>query len=293
MAYRKAAATLILLAGISIWIAVVAFPDNLVHVWFCDVGQGDGILIQHRLTQILVDVGPDASVTGCLSRHMPFYDHRIELVLITHPQQDHQGGLSWVAKGYSIMQYVSIPNLGETRVYDWLEDQWKAGKLKISNAYSGDEIVVNGLKLRVIWPTREFVKLHSSSALSQVLGVTTDGTDLNGFAIVSQLSYGDFDLLLTGDADAPVEPAMIDTRLLSKVEVLKVPHHGSKTGMIPEWLVAITPQIAVISSGKNNKFGHPTKEAIDLLTSSGAKVLRTDQLGDIEIVSNGKSYWIK
>jgi competence protein ComEC len=293
MGYRKTAATFLVLAGISIWAAVLLFPDNLVHIWICDVGQGDGILIQRRFTQILIDVGPDESITSCLSRHMPFYDQKIDLVLITHPQQDHQGGLSSIANRYSIMQYVSIPNSGEIQIYEWLEEQWKTGKLIVANTFSGDKIIVNGLQLRVIWPTREFIKTHSTEPITRVLGINTDGSDLNGFAIVSQFTYGEFDLLLTADADAQVEPAIMSTGLLSEVEVLKVPHHGSKTGMIPDWLKIVSPQLAVISSGKHNSFGHPAIEALDLLSGFGVKTMRTDQLGDIEIITNGKTYWVK
>jgi competence protein ComEC len=230
---------------------------------------------------------------SCLADHVPFYDKQIELVIITHPQQDHMGGLIYVAKSYSIMQFVSVPAANPIRVYKWLIEEYESQNLTIANVYSGDKIKVGQMQFQVVWPTREFMAAHTAGGESKVLGVSTDGTDLNSFAIVGILSLGNFDVLLTGDADSAVGLAEMDTGLLREVEVLKVPHHGSKTGMLPEWLQVVNPQLAVISAGKNNRYGHPRAETLDLLRSFGIQTLRTDQMGDIEVVSDGKSYFVK
>jgi len=105
------------------------------------------------------------------------------------------------------------------------------------------------------------------------------------------LTYGSFDVMLTADVDQGVEDEELATGLLKKTEVLKVPHHGSKTGMTERWLGIISPQLAIISVGRNN-YGHPSSEAMDLLSSKQIRVLRTDVNGDVEVVSDGKRWWV-
>lgn len=117
--------------------------------------------------------------------------------------------------------------------------------------------------------------------------------DLNAYCQVFELQYGSFSALFTGDADAPVEPNYTGDKLAdNQMEVLKVPHHGSKTGMTQAFVNWVHPKLAVISVGKN-LYGQPSDEAISMLQSIGARVLRTDKSGDIEVVSDGKNWAIK
>jgi len=137
--------------------------------------------------------------------------------------------------------------------------------------------------------------MHSSSSLStigslgNVLGTTSDA-NLNDGSLVFFLRYGSFDALLPGDADQHVENYYTgDTLADGVVELLKVPHHGSKTGMTQAFVDWVNPVISVISVGKNS-YGHPSAEAINMLQSIGSRILRTDKEGDIEVVSDGKSW---
>lgn len=272
---------ILILAVLAIWSAVFSLPDNNLHVVVCDVGQGDAILVIQGTTQMLVDGGPDNKVLDCLAKHMPFYDKRIEVVVLTHPQADHMDGLIDVAKRYRILQFVREPVSNNTIGFRELVKITK--DVKTFSVYSGDKVLLRkGLNFLVIWPTREFV-------------ATNDGnkTDLNSFGIVGRVTYGDFDALLTADADSSVQLAEIDTGLLSEVEILKVPHHGSKTGMLPEWLRLVNPKAAIISAGKNNRYGHPTQESLKLLSDEEIKTLRTDLNGTIEVISDGRTYKIK
>lgn len=287
----KVSLLLLVLALVAIWWAVLQIPDNNLHIYFCDVGQGDGALIIKGTTELVIDTGPDDKILSCLSAHIPFYDHTIEGVIVTHPQQDHMGGLINIAESYHLIQLFIPPAENNIRVYNQLLALYKSKKLKVSNLYTGDLLKFNGLVFSAIWPDRQFVDEHSQNN-AQTLAWKTDGTDLNSFCIVGILSYGNLNVLFTGDADAPVEPAEETTGLLKPVEILKVPHHGSKTGMTDEWLSIVKPQIAVISVGKNNRYGHPTQEALDQLSKIGAKIYRTDQRGTIEISSDGKTYWL-
>ena len=252
------------LAAASIWLAVLALPDNRLHIVVCDVGQGDAILVSYKTTQMLVDGGPNKAVLECLARHMPFYDHRIEVVVLTHPQADHMNGLIDVLKRYTVLEFVRSDVENNTEGFRELMALNMGRKI-----YAGDELRIMNYELRfkILWPTKDL-----------------QSKEINDYSIVGKLSFGDFDALLTGDAGviAPTEP----------VEVLKVPHHGSKYGMTKVWLEATGPRLAIISVGKRNSYGHPAAEILKILSDEGIKILRTDLDGDVEIVSDGKKYWV-
>jgi len=271
----------LVLGAATIWGAVWTLPDNNLHVVVCDVGQGDAILVSLGTNQMLIDGGPDNSVLGCLARHMPFYDRQLEIMLMTHPQADHLNGLNFVAERYSVSYFIRS-NVANTTVGFKKLIQVTA-QVPQNFVTAGETIKISdgktSVNFKIIWPTAEFVQQNSDRAV-----------DLNDFGVSGILTFDSFDMLLTADADSRVEPAEIATRLLKEVEILKVPHHGSKTGMLPAWLDLVSPQMAVISVGKNNRYGHPTREALDLLSSRHIKTFRTDQNGDVEIISDGTKW---
>lgn len=281
---------LLILAMVTVWSAVFLLPDDNLHIVFCDVGQGDGILLTWKTTQVLVDTGLDSRIVDCLSDHIPFYDKQIELVMITHPQHDHIGGIISVAESYSILQIVIPPANNEIKAMKVLKQLVEEDKVEVKNLYTNDKFQYGPIVGQIIWPRRDFVAQHIVED-AKVLGATTDGTDLNSFSIVAEITYGDFDLLLTGDADHQVQLAQIESQLLTDIDVLKVPHHGGKQAILPEWVAVIKPEIAVISAGKNNSYGHPRKETLDILSSFKIQIHRTDLEGTIEIVTDGRSYW--
>jgi len=286
---------ILVLAAVTVWVAVLTLPDDKLHVVFCDVGQGDAILIYQKTTQILIDAGPNDRVVGCLNRHMPFWDKQIEAAVATHPQADHIGGLVDVMKGYIIVQFVMGVEGNETAGFEAIRRQITMTKSQVTNVYYGDEIRIGDIKFEVVWPEKSWVFAHlelPDDSGSAVLGAKTDGTDLNSFSIGGILSFGQFDVLLTGDADWQIEDEMIEAGGLRSVEVLKVPHHGSKTGMTREWLGVVKPQLAVISAGKNNRYGHPAEETLKILRDKEIKILRTDVDGEVEIVSDGERWWV-
>jgi len=259
------------LSALLVWIVTFTLPDRNLHIYFCDVGQGDGALITQGFTQITIDAGPaNGKFLQCLANHIPIYDHTIELAIGTHPQLDHEGGYAAVLQRYTLKQFVTTDADNSVKFFQELK------KLipNMKYIHTGDIIRVGRISLLTIWPR-------------------TTGFDLNEVALVQKLSFGDFDVLFTADADQPTEDGQLATRLLSKVEVLKVPHHGSKTGMFDDWLAKIHPQMAVISVGARNSYGHPTQEALDLLAKYNIKVLRTDQQGTIEVVTDGKKWWMR
>lgn len=288
---------LLLLAVVTIWAAVAALPDKNLHVVFCDVGQGDAVLVKMGTSQVLVDGGPDNKVLECLARNMPFYDRRIEVVILTHPQADHMNGLVDVLERYTVLRFISGPEGNGTASFRELMGLVSSSQSQVSNLYAGEEVKIDDIRFRAIWPTREYVERHvdgiSKSLNGSVLGAKTDGTDLNSFGIVVRLAYGEFDVLLTGDADVEVQDDQMRQGLVAEVEVLKVPHHGSKNGMDETWLSVVSPEAAVISVGKNNRYGHPRSEALKMLEDAGARIMRTDVEGEIEVVSDGKRWWVE
>jgi len=266
----------VLIIGL-IWIAIFSLPDNQLHLVFCDVGQGDAILIYQGSTQILIDGGPNQSVLNCLSNHMPFWDREIEIIVATHPEADHITGLINVIERYSVKQFV-VTSLGkDTGVYQEFQ---KAVLVENSNIYfpkTGDKINLSSLELAVLWPQSQ----------EKVLGATTAEKEVNDTSIVLQLSFGNSCALFTGDISSKVESLLNKD---SPCQVLKVAHHGSKYSTSEEFLNQVEPELAVISVGKN-RFGHPTGEVLERLSNKAIKLLRTDEEGEIEVVSDGKNWY--
>jgi competence protein ComEC len=263
------------------------FHDGKLHVVFCDVGQGDGILITTPSNkQILIDAGPDSRILDCLSKHMPFWDRKIELALLTHPHADHFTGYYYVIDRYSIDQFASEELKNKSDGFAQLENQLKQHLISLKYVYAGDRWKIassqaprNDVIIEVMAPTREFI-----------FGQNPDGFITNSAesaSLVAKISHGDFSVLVTGDAPVDLMKEVVNKKV-GDLDLLQIPHHGSNTGINGEVLDILKPHLAVISVGKNN-YGHPTKRTLDLLSERGIKVLRTDQIGDVELVSDGKN----
>lgn len=268
----------LILSLILVWAAIYELPDSRLHLVFCNVGQGDAILLYRGSTQILIDGGPDQSVLTCLSNNLPFWDRKIEMVVATHPDSDHITGLIDVIKRYRVKQFV-VNSVGEESAV--FREFQKAVLNEGSPTYfpqTGDKIKIGSLQLAVLWPQSQ----------EKVLGATTVERGANETSVVLQLSYGDFDTLLPGDVSSKIE-SQLD---LADVEVLKIAHHGSKYSTSEEFLDQAQPELAIISVGKN-PWGHPTEEVIKRLRELEIKILRTDQEGEVEVVSDGKRWGVK
>jgi competence protein ComEC len=277
---------------IVIWMAVFAYPEKKLHLIACDVGQGDAILAIYGTTQILVDGGATDKVIDCLGTHMPFWDRKIEVVLLTHPQLDHFGGLSEVFKRFQVERFVATSLDSSSQAYQALISMVGGSGVQVLNPTTGMVIRSGLLYLDIVWPTSDFQVAAGGVSKGNVLGAYTTKKDPNDFSVVANLRLGEFDALLTGDIGPKVISEIIQTGKVRNVEYIKVPHHGSKNGLTKELLDVVSPEIAVISVGKNS-FGHPHKEILDLLKEYGIQTKRTDKDGNVEIISDGKSWWIK
>lgn len=278
------------------------WPRGYLHVVFCDVGQGDAILLSYFSWQMLIDAGSDDQVLNCLGENMPFWDKTLEVVLITHTDHDHIGGLSDVFANYQA-RYIYLADVGESEGYKNMLGELKSRKQTqaiIKNAFLGQKIEFSpGGEIFFLSPETSDLPLANVSAnhfsetlLSDAMLLKPSSTeDPNERSVVLLLKFFDFEILLMADASEKNELALIEQGLIKKVEGLKVGHHGSKTSSSESLLKHTQPEFAVISCGLNNKFGHPSPETLLTLTTSQVKYFRTDELGTVKLITNGKYYW--
>lgn len=268
----------------------IIYNNKKLHIIFCDVGQGDAILIRTpQSSDILIDGGPDDSILSCLAKHMPLWDRTIEIMILTHPHSDHFTGFFSVLKNYKVRSFASEELSNKTVGFGSLMEKIREQKIPTKFLLAGDRFVLkDGVVLETAGPTQEFLDQTSPG------GTIGESGEFASLEIL--ITYEKFSVLLTGDSQAAeLEQALRLVPLaqgFSTVSVLQVPHHGSRFGLNQKILDSLTPKLAVISVGKN-KYGHPTPFILDLLKSANIKTLRTDQAGDIEIISDGITFSTK
>jgi len=286
-----------------VWVGV-QMPDKNLHVVFCDVGQGDATLIIKGNFQMVVDGGPAGEkLLSCLGKHMPFWDRKIEVVVNTHPQKDHLGGLDELVERYEVGRLVINGVFGGGKDGERLRDLVLLNGVEAVLPEAGDVLRMGSLQFDILWPEKKVGDLLAWNGIGvqplwevepqiSVAAVLGKNTDVNVVSVVGVLRYGEFEVLLTGDIGFDEEDELLENGNLIDVDVLKVAHHGSKYSRGDEFINKIKPEVAVINVGKNS-FGHPTRETLDKLEEVGAKIYRTDLNGDVEIVSDGQKYWIR
>ena len=270
-----------------------SLPDGKLHIYVCDVGQGDATYIRFPDGRdMVIDGGPNDAIVGCLGKYMPFWDRHIDMVALTHPQKDHMQGLIAVLKRYTVGYFLRSDVENSTQGFMDLQDGIRDKHIRIKFMTRGERIQIGSVSLSLLWPSREQIAKNTAVTASRDAGSTLGAVvgDVNDYSLVFWLRYGSFDALFTGDADTRVERAYIGSNLADgTVELLKVPHHGSRTGMSQAFVQWLRPKIAIVSVGKN-MYGHPSQEAITLLQMISSQIYRTDKDGDIEIISDGVSW---
>lgn len=274
----------LVLIGALIWIAIFQIPDGNLHIIACDVGQGDAILATYKSFQIITDGGPpNGKLEKCLSKHIPFYDREIEIVVNTHPQLDHFGGFIDLFKNYKVDYFIASKLDIGGKEYGLLENKIGGSGIRVIRPIEGTSVRYGLIHYDIFWPTQEFIEQNS-------IGYKGDPND---FSVQAILSLTSFDGLLTGDMGENMKENVIPKLPDKDIEYIKIPHHGSKYGLTKDYLNKFMPKIAVISVGKNNTFGHPTPEILKMLSDKHIKTLRTDLEGDVEIITDGRGWWIK
>ena len=249
--------------------------DSNLKVYFFDIGQGDGMLIRTPTHQnIVIDGGPDNTFNTKLGQALPFYDRTVDLMILTHPHDDHLVGLIQVLEKYQVKQILYTGALQPTDNYlKWLQVIKDKG-LNLKIARAGQNFVFGQAELNIIYPVDDLTNQQMEN--------------LNNSSIVSRLAYGQISFLFMGDLEQAGEEEILGLSGVSlNSQVIKIGHHGSETSSGEEFLRAVSPDYAVISVGRDNKFGHPSRRIIKRLQRLGTEILRTDELGDVVFVTGG------
>jgi len=273
----------LLLVAVLVLSVALTQPDGKLHVSFLDVGQGDAILIQTPNGQdILIDGGPDPQKINLeLSEKLPFWDRTIDLVVCTQPQADHVTGLVEVLQRYRVEQVLDPGVSYDSAIYQQWVRLIEIRGIEHSVARAGQQIDLgSGVKMEVLNPPESLWE------------DTSDDVDNNG--VVLRLSWGKISFLFTADIREEVEFELIGQRANLKSAVLKVAHHGSRTSTSQQFLAAVYPEVAVISVGPDNTFGHPSPEVVERLIDRVGEdnVYRTDEDGTIEFITDGERLWV-
>ncbi len=251
--------------------------EKNLEVDFLDIGQGDSILIKTPYDQnILIDGGPDDSVIKELGENLPWWDRTIDLMILTHPHDDHITGLIDVIKRYHVQKILYTGALHSAPNYlEWLNLNEEKNiplliieKPQIINF--GDDCYLD-----IIYPFDSFLN--------------KDVMNLNNTSIVSKLICQNKSFLFTGDIEKEVEEELLNSQIDLDVDVLKACHHGSNTSNTEDFLKAVNPEITVIQVGVNNDFGHPSRRVIKRLERINSEIYRTDINGRVIVVSDGQN----
>ena len=280
-----------LLVGL-VFLAILQWPSQKFRIVACDVGQGDGIVMTKGSIQVIVDGGPSGEkMLSCLEKHVPFWDHTIELIVLTNTDYDHMNGLSAVVERYKVMQFVTSDGVHRSASIDKMIAKISEYGVGVVGVEQGDLIRVGGdskIELKVLWPPEvvsEYVAVFTDQMnkdeREQILGASAKRGDLNERSVVVEILEDGKRYLLMGDAGFRAEEQLIKSGMLSDVDYLKVGHHGSKYASSREFLEVVKPELAVISVGKDKRYGHPTTEAIGRLGDVQALIMRTDLEGDV------------
>jgi competence protein ComEC len=276
MAMKKKTVFWLLLSSMIIFFTLfllfldASLPDGKLHISYLNIGQGDSILVTTpKGKHVLIDGGPFSNILEVLPAKLGYFNHTIDLLVLTHPHSDHLEGLLEVLKRYTVpaVLYSGIKSQGDEykAFLEMIDDK----QVLIADPQKDIE-VESGVFLNIVSPAEKgkFFPLQ----------------DANDSSLVFRLEYGKTRILFTGDMTADLE----NTVLLSGVDivsdVLKIAHHGSRYSSTPQFISAVSPAVGVISVGKNNRFKHPSFQTLALLQEDNIQTYRTDEQGTIDMV---------
>ena len=278
---------LLVLGNFFVWKEVFSLDRSLKVVFF-NIGQGDSIFIETpQKHQILIDGGPSKKILEKLAENLPFWDNSLDLVILTHPDADHLSGLNYVLERYEVENILWTGVEKETKTFECWKENLKKENANIVIAQRGQKIKAGKSEIFILYPFQNLEGRFFDK-------------DTNDTSIVAKLLFGKDTFLFTGDISQEIEKKLFEKETDSLyqdfdvgAQILKVAHHGSKTSSCREFLEIVKPEIAVISCGKNNPYHHPHESVLQRLKEFGIKVLRTDQKGDIKIISNGTELFVQ
>ena len=243
--------------------------SETLQVTFLDVGQADSILVRSGSSTMLIDAGSNSKADELVSRLQSLNIQRIDVLVGTHPHEDHIGGLDAVINNFDIGDIYMPEVAATTKTFEDVLTAIENKNLTVTSPEPGSNFILGDATATILAPNSQ------------------DYKDTNNHSIIIRLVYGSTSFLFTGDAEALSESEVIERGYPVQSNVLKVGHHGSDTSTSPDFLQAVSPQYAVISAGAGNSYGHPHQETLDILEAAGIQVFRTDLNGTIDFFSDG------
>ena len=271
-------------ATIGLVLVVAHRPDGATRVVVLDVGQGDGILVEGgRGGRMVVDGGPDPGrLLIALDERLPPWDRRIDILVLTHPHEDHVAGLALLLDRYRVGRVYEPGMIGPGPGYRAWEDVLERGGPPHGRLSTGDRMTLDSIQFRVLWPDANRVPDRPPDG----------GTSINNVSIVLLGEVGGRRFLLAGDVEEGVDPELL-RRGIPNVDLLKVAHHGSRTASTRPFLEAVHPRVAVVSAGLGNPYGHPAPATIDRLHELAGRTYRTDTDGTVEVAFDGPAIRVR
>ncbi|EDT77444.1 ComEC/Rec2 family competence protein [Clostridium perfringens] len=247
--------------------------DSELMISYMDVGQGDAAYIKVNGNDILIDAGPRSNSKELLEQLKAKNIDDFELVIATHPHEDHIGGMVDVFKEYEVKAFYSPKITHTTKTYENLVKAVKDEGLKTKELKGGMVIDLGeGAKFEVFTPQK------------------SEYEELNDYSPIMKLSFGDTSYLFTGDAEKLAEEeALAKYKTSLDSDIIKFGHHGSSSSSSNAFIEAVSPKYGIISCAKDNKYGHPHRETLDIIKKYNIKTFRTDTDGEIILTSDGKS----
>ena len=266
--------------GIAVLIAVSALtslggaaPRGSLRITTLDVGQGDAILVEVSGRRMLIDGGPDpARLSTELDRIIPAWDRRIDLLVASHPHEDHLAGLPKLLDRYRIASVVGSEDRGGGPAASSWKEILASSRISYRQVFTGDKFQLGAARLSVLWPDKSYLSLPPGN----------DGRALNDRSIVLHLDIPGFSALFTGDIESDIDTRIV-RNISAPVDFLKAPHHGSKGASSRALLNVLDPRVSVVSVGVKNTYGHPAPETLQRLGERGAAVERTDLNGTVTV----------
>lgn len=251
-------------------------PDGLVHISILDVGQGDGMFVTGPAgQQVLIDGGPDLSALAELGRRMSFFDRHIDTLVLTHPHLDHVAAFPEILKRYHVDLVIMTGVVADAAPYREMLNILKEEQIAVMIADPAKDIDLGGgLMLDVLWPPPEYAGMEPMK-------------NLNDTSVVTMLRFGNDSMLLTGDMEEAEENELLASGEDLRADILKVGHHGSRSSTSTGFLLAIDPDLAVISAGRQNPFGHPHASTIARLKQFDVETHVTAWEGTIDLTMDG------
>ena len=277
MINKKKIALLILIAAFLMLFTFNTTAENL-KIHFIDVGQGDSILIEEASGQnILVDGGDraDRIAAGIINYLKDRNVKKLDYIISTHPHADHIGGLVDIIDTFEVGTVLDSGKIHTSKTYENYLIKIDQENIDFETPKRGEKLKIGESELHFLHPDQK-----------------VEAYNLNNSSLVFVLKFGEQNFLFTGDSEEKVETELLQENPELKVDLIKVPHHGSKTSSLAAWIKSLKPELAVIQVGENH-YGHPAAKVIERYQKNGTQIYRNDLNGNVVITADGRNYTVK